>query len=174
VHLWFRLNSVQTEVSWVSEWRGTLRNKRNRCSPYYFVKHRPDIQFLCLWFYCRKCLMSEVSVWQSAYRNIWYKDIKTFTLLFRKTSARYWAPSSPMLFMPKFIEVSVCVEKWRWKLEGWRIRPTVLVNKASAKYRAPSGPIQLATNMSFWSVCVESEYKNEERWRKRKHHLINF
>jgi hypothetical protein len=62
---------------------------------------------------CRQCLQKESGVVNE-------KDKKTFTVLFRKVSARYLAPSSPILLFPRVRVVSVCVQKRRgeWERNG--------------------------------------------------------
>ena len=157
--LFLRFDFLEGAMQWVSVWRVKYWSKREIKRewgiPCYFVRLLQGIALHCCLFYLKTELMLWVSVRIVKNKYDIYQETLRVTLLFRKPSARYCAPISPILFETS-IEMSVyvntrCAHDNRRENE----RITLLFRKVSARYLAPSSPILLFQTSSLMSVCTE-------------------
>ncbi len=98
-------------------------------------------------------------------------ESNSFTLLFRKASAKYWVPSDPISLWKSESLVSVCVKyEYQNSRDRKRKKFTVLFFNISARYLAASTSIQFESRLSVVSVCVRKvnmKVKEMEKGRKK-------
>jgi hypothetical protein len=141
--------------------KGTMQTWEKRMesySPCYFAKHRIGSEHLYLRFYSMKDWVWSVSVWERKDENMTEKNRGILTVLFCKASARYWAPSVPILLDSRLSEVSVYMRNDDGNSrEKNRVELTVLFLKASDRCWAPFSSISLSSRSSVVSVCVRKK-----------------